>query len=113
MRKVDTTQIKGNICAWTKDHKDLIKFTVLAVADCFIWYTVGKVVQKDRDTISMQPIVNFTNNCAMAVPKGVAFHVHPFRNESIGKFNDMNRVIEILNDSEACKDVLGAVLFTK
>lgn len=113
MRKVDTTQIKENICAWTKDHKDLILCIGVSGMNSFIWYMLGKIVQKDRDTSSMQPIVNFAKDCSMAVPSGVEFNVHAFRNESIGKFNNMNRVIEILDDSEACKDVLGAVLFTK
>lgn len=113
MRKVNVTQIKENICTWIKDHKKLILCMGLCGMNSFIWYKLGKVVQKDSDTLSMQPTVNFAKDCSVAVPKGVRFNVHAFRNESIGEFNDMNRVVEILDDPESRKEVLGAVLFTQ
>lgn len=112
MRKVNTTQIRENVCAWTKDHKEIIGYAVLCGANCFVWYTLGKVVQNGRDKAANAPAADMIVRCCEAIPEGSKFKIHPFRNESIGKFNQLNRVIEILDDPEACENVLGVVLFT-
>lgn len=113
MGKVNIAQIKENVSVWTKDHKGLIVHVAVVGANCFVWYTVGKMVQNKRDNTFNGPLASMVMACCEAIPEGSRFKVHPFRNENIGKFNQMNRVIEILDDPEAREEVLGAVLFTK